>query len=107
MTLSGAVVAFTTRSGRQAVRQITAPGELDSTAGVADFRLIDPPRVSPTPVSPNRFILLPVAMLAALASGFLTAFVASQLRPVFHSAAQLRTKPDICRIADHRHRAHC
>ena len=67
-------------------------GELDSTAGVADFRLIDPPRVSPTPVSPNRFILLPVAMLAALASGFLTAFIASQLRPVFHSAAQLRTK---------------
>ncbi len=70
-------------------------GELDSTAGVADFRLIDPPRVSPTPVSPNRFILLPVAMLAALAAGFLTAFIASQLRPVFHSAAQLRTKLDL------------
>lgn len=70
-------------------------GELDSTAGVADFRLIDPPRVSPNPVSPNRFMLLPAAMLAALASGFLTAFVASQLRPVFHSAAQLRTKFDL------------
>jgi polysaccharide chain length determinant protein (PEP-CTERM system associated) len=70
-------------------------GELDSTAGVADFRLIDPPRVSPTPVSPNRFILLPVAMLAALAAGFLTAFIASQLRPVFHSAAQLRTRLDL------------
>ncbi|MBX9715745.1 MAG: chain length-determining protein [Burkholderiaceae bacterium] len=69
-------------------------GELDSAAGVADFRLIDPPRVSPNPVSPNRFFLLLVAMLAALASGFLTAFIASQLRPVFHSAAQLRTKFD-------------
>ncbi len=70
-------------------------GELDSTAGVADFRLIDPPRVSPNPVSPNRFMLLPAAALAALAAGFLFAFVASQLRPVFHSAAQLRTKFDL------------
>ncbi len=70
----------------------TLSGDLDSTAGVVDFRLIDPPRVSPTPVSPNRFLLLPLALVAALASGFGTAFVASQLRPVFHSAAQLRTK---------------
>ena len=70
----------------------TLSGDLDSTAGVVDFRLIDPPRVSPTPVSPNRFLLLPLALLAALAAGFGTAFVASQLRPVFHSAAQLRNK---------------
>ena len=32
-------------------------GELEGASGVADFRLIDPPRVSPTPVSPNRFLL--------------------------------------------------
>ena len=70
-------------------------GELDASAGVADFRLIDPPRVTPEPVWPNRFILLPVAMLVALASGFLTAFVASQVRPVFHSAADLRAKLDL------------
>lgn len=70
-------------------------GELDATAGGVDFRLIDPPRVTPGPVSPNRFILLPMALLVALASGFLTAFIASQLRPVFHSAAQLRTKLDL------------
>lgn len=70
-------------------------GELDSTAGVADFRLIDPPRVSADPVSPNRILLLSGAMLAALASGFVTAFVASQLRPVFHSAQQLRERFDL------------
>ena len=67
-------------------------GELDMAAGVADFRLIDPPRVSPKPVSPNRLVLLPLAMLLSLASGLFTAFVASQLRPVFHSLSELRAK---------------
>lgn len=67
-------------------------GELEGAAGVADFRLIDPPRVSPKPVSPNRLILLPIAMVLALAAGLFTAFAASQLRPVFHSASELRAK---------------
>jgi polysaccharide chain length determinant protein (PEP-CTERM system associated) len=65
-------------------------GELDVASGVAEFRLIDPPRVSPKPVSPNRLLLLPVALLAAVAAGLLTAFLASQLRPVFNEAAELR-----------------
>ncbi|MFM9916835.1 MAG: XrtA system polysaccharide chain length determinant [Rhizobacter sp.] len=69
-------------------------GDLDSAAGVADFRLIDPPRVSANPVSPNRLILLSLAMLAAIAAGTLTAFAASQLRPVFHSPSDLRSKFD-------------
>lgn len=67
-------------------------GELDLAAGVADFRLIDPPRVSPKPVSPNRLVLLPIAMVLSLAAGLFTAFAASQLRPVFHSASELRTR---------------
>jgi len=67
-------------------------GELDIASGVADFRLIDPPRVSPQPVSPNRLLLLPLALLAAVASGLGLAFVASQLRPVFDGAMDLRLK---------------
>jgi hypothetical protein len=59
---------------------------------VADFRLIDPPRVSPKPVSPNRLILLAIVMVLSLAAGLFTAFAASQLRPVFHSASELRAK---------------
>jgi len=54
--------------------------------------LIDPPRVSPKPVSPNRLLLLPAAFLAALGAGLLTAFVASQLRPVFLRPIDLREK---------------
>ncbi|MBA4178129.1 MAG: chain length-determining protein [Leptothrix sp. (in: Bacteria)] len=65
-------------------------GELDVASGVAEFRLIDPPRVAPKPVSPNRLLLLPVALLAALAAGLGVAFAASQLRPTFSDADQLR-----------------
>jgi polysaccharide chain length determinant protein (PEP-CTERM system associated) len=65
-------------------------GDLEGTSGVADFRLIDPPRVSPQPVAPNRLLLLPLALLVALAAGVATAFVASQLRSVFFDAHSLR-----------------
>lgn len=67
-------------------------GELDVASGVADFRLIDPPRVTPKPVSPNRLALLPLALIGALAVGLAVALVASQLRPVFNDAHELRTK---------------
>jgi len=65
-------------------------GELESAAGVAEFRLIDPPRVSPKPVSPNRMALLPVPLLAGLGAGLALAFLLSQLRPVFHDPGELR-----------------
>ncbi|MBI5256429.1 MAG: chain length-determining protein [Burkholderiales bacterium] len=67
-------------------------GDLDVASGVADFRLIDPPRVSPKPVSPNRFILYPLALVAALGMGLFVAFAASQLRPVYDAAYELRSK---------------
>lgn len=67
-------------------------GELDVASGIVDFRLIDPPRVSPKPVSPNRLALLPLSLAAALAIGIVVAFIASNLRPVFSDAHQLRNK---------------
>lgn len=67
-------------------------GELDVASGVAEFRLIDPPRVSPKPVSPNRLLLLPLALVAALAAGLFFAFAASQLRPTFADGNELRAK---------------
>ena len=67
-------------------------GDLDVASGLADFRLIDPPRVSPQPVFPNRPLLLPLALLAALVGGLAAAFAASQLRPVFFHPAELRSK---------------
>ena len=70
-------------------------GDLDVASGMADFRLIDPPRVSPQPVFPNRLLLLPLALLAALAAGMFAAFAASQLRPVFFHANELRAKLEL------------
>ncbi len=68
----------------------TMSGELDVASGVAEFRLIDPPRVAPKPVSPNRFLLFPGAVLAAIGAGLLTAFAATQLRPTFNDGNALR-----------------
>jgi polysaccharide chain length determinant protein (PEP-CTERM system associated) len=70
-------------------------GELDVASGVADFRLIDPPRASSKPVAPNRLLLLAAALAAALASGLFTAFAASQLRPVFHDGNELRSRTEL------------
>ena len=64
-------------------------GELESAAGVADFRVIDPPRASQRPVAPNRMLLLPLALLAGIGAGFVTSFIASQLRTVFYDARSL------------------
>jgi polysaccharide chain length determinant protein (PEP-CTERM system associated) len=70
-------------------------GDLDMASGVVDFRLIDPPRVSPKPVSPNRMLLLLAALGAALGAGLAVAFAATQLRPVFDDVHQLRAKTSL------------
>ena len=65
-------------------------GDLDVASGVAEFRLIDPPRVNPKPVSPNRVLLLPLVLLAGLGLGLFFSFAASQMRPTFSGAEDLR-----------------
>jgi polysaccharide chain length determinant protein (PEP-CTERM system associated) len=70
-------------------------GELEVASGVADFRLIDPPRVSPKPVAPNRLGLLPLALIAGLGAGLGLAFLLSQLRPAFYDPTELRAKTGV------------
>ena len=64
-------------------------GEMEAVSG-ADFRLIDPPRVSPRPVAPNRLVLLLAAFVASLAAGGFSAFVVSQVWPTFTDVYSLR-----------------
>jgi len=64
--------------------------EMESSTGVAEFRLIDPPAVPSKPAAPNRALLMPLAGLVALMIGALASFVAWQIRPVFFEAKSLR-----------------
>ena len=73
-------------------QSVVMSGELEVASGVADFRLIDPPRVTPRPVAPNRVLLLPVVLLAAIAAGLGLAFTLSQLRPAFADGDELRNR---------------
>jgi len=59
-------------------------------AGVAEFRIIDPPRVTPAPVAPNRVLLLLGLIGGSLAAGLATAFAVSQVQPTFHDGRVLR-----------------
>jgi polysaccharide chain length determinant protein (PEP-CTERM system associated) len=62
---------------------------MQDTSGT-QFRVIDPPRVSPKPVAPNRLALLGVAFLVSIGIGFLASFAASQIVPTFHDGRALR-----------------
>src|ERR1022692_551799 len=58
--------------------------------GGAQFRVIDPPRVTPEPVAPTRWTLLGLAFAASLFAGLLASFVANEVRPIFHDSRSLR-----------------
>jgi len=64
-------------------------GKLED-AGVAEFRIIDPPRVTPIPVAPNRLLLLGVLVAASLFAGLATSWLVSQARPTFRDGRTLR-----------------
>lgn len=64
--------------------------DMESTAGMAEFRVIDPPSQPLKPAAPNRLLLMPLAGLAALAAGAIIAFLLSQLRPTFQDGRVLR-----------------
>jgi polysaccharide chain length determinant protein (PEP-CTERM system associated) len=63
--------------------------DVQNTSG-AQFRVIDPPRVSPKPVAPGRIGLLTLAMLFSVGAGLFASLAASQLLPTFHDARSLR-----------------
>jgi len=71
-------------------RESATMGKDVQDTGGAQFRVIDPPRVSPEPVAPRRAALLGLAFAAALGAGLAAAFLASQMMPIFHDAKGLR-----------------
>jgi uncharacterized protein involved in exopolysaccharide biosynthesis len=63
--------------------------DMQDTSG-AQFRVIDPPRVSPQPVAPNRLGLIGIALTFSIAAGIFASLAVSQLMPTFHEARSLR-----------------
>jgi polysaccharide chain length determinant protein (PEP-CTERM system associated) len=65
-------------------------GEVQAATGVANFRIVDPPQVSPNPVLPNRKLLVAAVLLASLLAGVAASYFFSLLRPTFHDARDLK-----------------
>jgi chromosome segregation ATPase len=79
---------YETLVGRRDAAQMS--GDMQSVAGVSDFRLVDPPRVSPRPVSPNYRILFPLALVVSLGAGIAAMYVAREAKPSFFDGRSLR-----------------
>jgi len=63
---------------------------LDQSAQLADFRIVEPPRVSPTAVFPNRLVLSIIMLVVALLGGIVVTAALDQFFPTFHVAKDLR-----------------
>lgn len=59
------------------------------SAGVMDFRVIDPPQVPSVPKAPNRPLLLSLALVFAIGCGGALSFVMSQVKPTFEEEETL------------------
>ncbi|NDP41462.1 MAG: chain length-determining protein [Aromatoleum sp.] len=70
-------------------RESASIGEGVQDVGGTQFRIVDPPRVSPQPVPPTRIALLALALAASLAAGLAASLVASEIMPTFHDARSL------------------
>jgi polysaccharide chain length determinant protein (PEP-CTERM system associated) len=64
--------------------------KLDESSQLAEFRLIEPPRVSRSPVFPSKIHLALIGTLASLAIAVLAALTTDQIRPTLDSTADLQ-----------------
>jgi polysaccharide chain length determinant protein (PEP-CTERM system associated) len=58
--------------------------------GAVDFRVIDPPRVAPKPVAPDRLLLTAAVLMLSLGAGVAVSFVVSQAFPTVSTVRDLR-----------------
>ena len=68
--------------------------KLDESSQLADFRVIEPPRVSHSPVFPSRLQLALMAVLVCAAAGVAAAVAVDLVWPTFDDASALRLSSD-------------
>jgi uncharacterized protein involved in exopolysaccharide biosynthesis len=64
--------------------------KLDESAQLAEFRVIEPPRVSPSPIFPSRLHLALIAVVASMALGLAAALASEFMSPTIDEATALR-----------------
>ena len=65
-------------------------GSMGENSGTREFRIVDPPRVSYGPVSPNRPLLLLGALMGSIAAGLLMSFFLDRLNPSYFDQTSLK-----------------
>ena len=69
-------------------------GNVDASERLADFRVVEPPRLNPRPVFPTRLTLVVLALLASIGSGLLACYGMTQLLPTVSDPRTLRKVTD-------------
>jgi polysaccharide chain length determinant protein (PEP-CTERM system associated) len=59
--------------------------KIDQSSQLADFRIVEPPQVAPSPVFPGRKVLAALAMVVALALSGVAVFAMGRMRPTIDS----------------------
>lgn len=72
-------------------RESASLGEkIDQTTKVAEFRVVEPPRVSPKPAQPSRIVVALLAIVAAIGAGAGSTLLLSQLMGTVNDTRQLK-----------------
>jgi polysaccharide chain length determinant protein (PEP-CTERM system associated) len=64
--------------------------KLDESSQLAEFRIIEPPRVSPSPIFPSRLHLALIAVVASMALGLAAALASEFMWPTIDEATSLQ-----------------
>lgn len=78
--------------------------KIDQSQSMAEYRLVEPPRVPPRAVFPDRQMLALAGMVLALVAGLASAFGLSQLSPTFDSREMLQSfikRPVLGTVSQH------
>lgn len=72
-------------------RESASLGEkIDQTTKVAEFRVVEPPRVSPKPAQPSRIVVALLTVVAAIAAGAGSTLLLNQLMGTVNDTRQLK-----------------